>query len=493
MKNIFYSVKRNSFILLSSLAIGGLYSCSDDFLDVEPEDVAVGIDFFTTQEHAMLAVNSIYGNLREWNNIAFSHLAITTITSDNATKGSVPGDAAFMDNFDQLTVTSTEGTLNGYYVGQYQGINLTNQVLTNVPLINMDQALQSRLLAEAKFFRAYHYFNLVRTFGGVPLRTSVPLPGEQEPAENLNIGRASKEEVYAQIVKDLNEAAAVLPQSYDAANKGRVTKGAALSMLAKVQLYQENWQEVLNLTNQVMSMGYTLTPNYGDIFKISGENNSESIFEIQAQTIPGNCGASNSQWAEVQGVRGQFGWGFVEPTQDLVNAFEEGDERLDATILFRGETTPEGDKINETAPNPRYNQKAYVPSFVTRECGYAKDQNIRILRYAEVLLMHAEAANELGMTQEALNSLNKVRERAGLDPITSATQQELRNIIWHERRVELALENGDRFFDLVRQGRAAEVLGAQGINFVEGKNEVFPIPQQQINLSGGRLTQNPGY
>lgn len=492
MKNIFYSVKRNSFILISALTIGGLASCSEDFLDVEPEGVGVGEDFFTTAEHARLAINSVYGNTREWNVIAFAHLAITTITSDNAAKGSVPGDAGFMDEYDNFTLTATEGQLNGYWNGQYQAINLTNQVLTNVPLIDMDAAEKERILAEAKFFRAYHYFSLVRAFGGVPLRLSVPLPGEQEDPATLNIPRSSAEEVYAQIIKDLTEAAAVLPNR-GATTRGRATQGAALGMLAKVQLYQRNWQEVVNLANQVEGLGYNLVDDYYSIFRIAGEHNNESIFEIEAQTVPGNCGASNSQWAEVQGVRGQFGWGFVEPTEDLVNAYEEGDERLDATILFRGETTPEGDLINPNAPNPRYNQKAYVPGFVTNECGYAKDQNVRILRFAEVLLMRAEASNELGDTQQALADLNRVRVRAGLDPIESATQEELRNLIWHERRVELALENGDRFFDLVRQGRAAEVLQAQGKQFQAGKNELMPIPQQQIILSNGTLTQNPGY
>jgi starch-binding outer membrane protein, SusD/RagB family len=493
MKNILNSIKRDVFILIGALAIGSLAACSEDFLDVEPEGEPVGEDFFQTPEHAVLAVNSIYGNLREFNVSAFAHLAITTISSDNASKGSVPGDAGFLDDYDNFTVSPTEGQLNGYWNGQYQSINLANQVLTNVPLIEMDEALKERLLAEAKFFRAFHYFNLVRTFGGVPLRLSVPLVGEVEPIDSLNIPRSSREEVYAQIIKDFTEASEVLPQTYDAANRGRVTKGAALGMLAKVQLYQKNWQEVLNLTNQVAGLGYDLVEDYNSIFRISGEHNIESIFEIEAQTIPGNCPASNSQWAEVQGVRGQFGWGFVEPTEDLVNAFEEGDERLEATILFRGETTPEGDKIIETAPNPRYNQKAYVPNAVTKECGYAKDQNVRILRFAEVLLMRAEAANELGDIQQALADLNRVRKRAGLNPIATASQEELRQRIWQERRVELALENGDRFFDLVRQGRAAEVLQAQGKQFREGVNEVYPIPQQQINLSSDVLTQNPGY
>lgn len=475
-------------MLVCALALSGLNACDDQFLEVAPEGQAVSEDFFETQQHAVEAVNSIYGNLREWNNIAFAFLAITTITSDNAEKGSVAGDAGFLENFDNFSLTSTEGQLNGYWVGQYQGINLVNQVLTNVPEIEMDESLKARLLAEAKFIRAYHYFNLVRTFGGVPIVSELPVTPEE-----LNPTRASREEVYNFIISDLTEAAAVLPTNYDAVNIGRATKGAALTLLAKAQLYQENWTEVLNLTEQVMGLGYMLTPSYGDIFTLAGENNIESIFEIQAQTIPGNCGASNSQWAEVQGVREQFGWGFVEPTQDLVDAFEEGDERMEATILFRGEITPAGDKINDNTPNPRYNQKAYVPGSVTRECGYAKDQNIRILRFAEVLLMHAEAANELGQTEKALESLNMVRVRAGLEPVAAATQEELRNIIWHERRVELALESGDRYFDLVRQGRAGEVLRAQGKGFTDGVNEVMPIPQQQIDLSGGTLTQNPGY
>jgi hypothetical protein len=393
-----------------------------------------------------------------------------------------------MNDFDNFTFTSTQFILNDYWTGQYAGINLCNQVLTKVPGITMDEGLKARLLAEAKFLRAYHYFNLVRAFGGVPLLTRVP-----ETPEELNPTRATAEEVYALIVSDLTDAAAVLPISYDAANVGRATKGAALAMLAKVKMYQQSWTEVLNLTEQVMAMPYSLTEDYNQIFRYAGENNSESIFEVQAQVIPGNCDASNSQWAEVQGARGQYGWGFSIPTVDLENAFEPGDKRKDATILYRGEVTPEGDKISETVSNPRYNQKAYVPSSIPMECGYGKGQNIRVMRFAEVLLMHAEAANELGQTEKALSSLNRVRARAGLDPVTFTSQADLRSKIWQERRVELALESGDRLYDLVRQGRAAEVLRAQGKSFTPGKNEVFAIPQTQIDLSGGKLTQNPGY
>ncbi len=488
MENKSFKIKRLTWLLAGTLTLGVSYSCSDSFLEVPPEGQAVNTQFYQTQAQAITAVNSIYGNLREWNNIAFAFLAVSTITSDDAEKGSVPGDAEFMNLYDNFTVTPTEGQLNGYWVGQYQGINLANQVLDNVPGITMDENLKARLLAEAKFLRAYHYFNLVRTFGGVPIVSRVPVT-----AEELNPVRNTREEVYAFVEQDLTEAAAVLPTAYGAADIGRATKGAALGMLAKVNLYQAQWADVLSLTEQVMGLGYSLTPDYYQIFRLQGENNSESIFEIQAQTLPGNCGSSNSQWAEVQSVRGQFGWGFFIPSESLVNAFEPGDERKEATILFRGETTPEGDKILESAPNPYYNQKAYVPSSVTQVCGYGKDQNIRILRYAEILLMHAEAANELGQTDKAESSLNMVRQRAGLSPVSFTTKEDFRMKIWNERRVELALENGERFYDLVRQGRAADVLRAQGKNFTPGKNEVLPIPQNQITLSGGTLVQNPGY
>ena len=438
------------------LGVSFLYACKEDFLDVDPQGQARSEDFFQTQEHALQAVNAIYGNLREYKIAAFPHLVLTHVTSDNAEKGSDPGDAGFVNDYDNFTFTSTQFFLADYWNGHYQGINLANQALFNIPNISMDQALQQRLLAEAKFLRAHHYFTLVRAYGDVPLITRPP-----QTTEEINPVRAPRQEVYQQIITDLTEAAAVLPPNYNSLNVGRATRGAALTLLAKVQLYQRNWSEVLRLTNEVRGLGYSLAPDFYQMFRIAGEYNSESIFEVQAVTVPGNCGASNSQWAEVQGVRGQFGWGFAIPTEDLVNAFEPGDKRLDATILFRGEITPEGEQINPTAPNPRYNQKAYVPGFVTRDCGYGKDQNIRLLRFAEVLLMHAEAANELGQTSEALASLNLVRNRAGLPSLTITDQAALRNAIWKERRVELALESGDRFFDLVRQGRAAQVLQAQ--------------------------------
>ena len=469
----------------AALAVGLTSSCGK-FLDVSPQGQPTSQQFFQTQADATVAVNAPYGKLREWNLTAFNWLSITTLTSDDAEKGSVTGDAEFLNNFTFFRITPTEGAVQGYWDGQYQQINLCNQVIQNVPGINMDATLRGRYVGEAQFLRGLAYFNLVRAYGGVPLLLKVA-----ETADELNPSRATRDEVYTAIINDATAAAAVLPTAYGASDVGRATKGAALTLLAKAQLYQKNYTASLAASDQVLGLGYSLASNFYDMFRIRGENNSESIFEVQCTTLAGNCDASNSQWAECQMVRPQFGWGFFNPTTDLANAFEAGDQRRLGTILERGTTTPDGDVIATNSSNPRYNMKAYVPNSAPKTCGYGRDQNIRVFRLGEVLLLNAEAANELGQTAKALAAVNRVRTRAGLAALSGLSQADLRQAIWKERRVELALEYGDRFFDLVRQGRAATVLRGKG--FVAGKNEVFPIPLSQIQLSGGKLTQNPGY
>ena len=488
-----YLLKGLGVALLSTTLL--VSSCKKSFLDVPPQGQQPAIEFWTSAEDATKAVNAIYANLRSWDNVAFPALVVESVGSDEAEKGSTPSDAAFWNIFDNFTVSSTEGSLQSFWTGQYQNINLCNQVLDNIPAIEMDENLKARFLAEAKFVRAYSYFRLVRAYGDVPLRLNVP-----KDASEYNIPRAPKDQVYAQIEKDLTEAAAVLPQNYPATDLGRATKGAAMGLHAKVALYQKRWNDVLSLTNQVMGLGYSLFPDFEKTFRTENENNSESVFEIQAELVPGNNDASNSQYSQVQGVAGVpgGGWGFNVPTSALASAFELNDPRRDATIIFRGETTPQGDVIPTSTPNPMYNQKSYVP-FSMRVSGFneGSQQNIRVLRYADILLMNAEAANELGDAGRALTSLNLVRARARgnnpvsvLPPVTATDQATLRNAIYKERQVELAMES-DRYFDVIRQGRAAEVFGPKG--WKPNKNEVWPVPQQEIDLSGGLLTQNPGY
>jgi starch-binding outer membrane protein, SusD/RagB family len=488
-----------SKLLLLILPVAAIMApgCKKSFLDVDPQGQQPSEQFWKDGSDATKAVNAMYGNLRGWPNVAFAPIAVESMGSDDTEKGSSPGDASFHNKFDNFTATSTEGQLLDFWTGQYQNINFANQVLGNVPVINMDAGLKNRYLAEAKFVRAYSHFRLVKAFGDVPLRLKVPAD-----ASEYNLPRSPKTEVYAAIEKDLMEAAAVLPQSYGAADIGHITKGAALALHAKVAMYQKKWTDVLALTNQVMTMGYTLFSNYEAQFRIANENNSESVFELQCQFIPGNCDVSNSQYSQVQGVRGSTGggWGFNVPTADLAASYEANDPRRDATIIFRGETTPSGDVIPAIGDNPMYNQKSYVPFGLYVACSEGSEQNVRVIRYADVLLMNAEAANEIGGATNvtlALSSLNAVRTRARginpltvLPPVTSTDQATLRTAIWRERRSELAMEF-DRFFDVIRQGRGVAVFGPKG--FVANKNEVWPIPQNEIDLSAGTLTQNPGY
>lgn len=469
-------------------------SCKKSFLDVDPQGSQTSEQFWKTEGDATKGVNAIYANLRSWENVAFPALAIESMASDEADKGSTPTDAAFFDLYENFTVTPAEGSLLSFWTGQYRNITLCNQLLNNISAITMSETLKTRYMAEAKFVRAYSYFRLVRAYGDVPLRLDLP----SDPA-NFIIPRTSKAEIYAFIEKDLTEAASVLPQSYGAADLGRITKGAALGMHAKVAMYQKKWADVLSYTNQVIGLGYSLFPDFEKGFRTNNENSVESLFEIQAEMLVGNPDASNSQYSQVQGVAGlpAGGWGFNVPSAVLAAAFETGDPRRDATIIFRGETTPQGDVIPNTVVNPMYNQKSYVP-FSQYISGFNQgaQQNIRVLRFADVLLMNAEAANELGNTSLALTSLNKVRLRArngltGILPdVTVTDQTALRLAIYKERQVELAMES-DRYFDVVRQGRGLEVFGPKG--WKANKNEVWPISQNEIDLSGGVLTQNPGY
>lgn len=499
MKRITFNIKTSLLLAATVIAANG---CSKSFIDVPLEGAQPSEQFWKNGEDATKAVNAMYAYLRSWPLVAFATIGMENLGSDDAEKGSSTADASYLDDFDNFTVgpssANSSGQVYDFWKGLYLEINYCNQILDNVPAIEMDANLKNRYLAEAKFLRAYSYFRLVRAFGDVPLRLTVP-----KDAAEFNIPRTPKTEVWAAIEKDLTEAAAVLPQTYGPADIGHATKGAALALHAKVSMYQKKWDQVLALTNQVMGLGYDLFPDYEKQFRIQNENNTESIFEIQAALIPDNKDASNSQYSQIQGVRGMspsMGWGFNVPTADLANSYETDDPRRDATIIFRGETTPQGDAIPAAGDNPRYNQKSYVPqSLMVSGFTEGSQQNFRVIRFAEVLLMNAEAANELGgaNTALALTSLNRVRARARganpitvLPPVTITDQAQLRAAIWRERRAELAMEN-DRYFDVIRQGRAATLFGPKG--WKANKNEVWPIPQAEIDISAGVLTQNPGY
>lgn len=486
---------KKTIIFLSLLSITfANQSCSDDYLDTDPtEQIALEdiLNEYNNNAGAESFVTSIYAKYLDWNISSFAWIGISSITSDDADKGSSPGDSGSdKDVLDALTFSSTSPSFNDVWAGHYQAINRSNQALKYLPLLDKaDASLRSRLEGEAKFLRAFSYFILVRSYGDVPLVDRVFENTEED--RTMVFTRRSKADIYAFIESDLQAAIAALPQksAYTGDNVGRASKGAAHALLAKVALYQKKWQQVIDHCDQVT--GYSLTPNFQDIYKVSGENNAESIFEIQGKGGPSQPGIQ--QYSQVQGARGAggWGWGFNTPSQSLVDAFNaEGDtERRDATIIIKPTTLYDGRVVPATVENNYYNYKAYSSAFTGDN---DSDANIRYLRYSEVLLMKAEAMNELGQTANAAIFLNQVRNRAGLANTTAVSQSDMRTAIYKERRLELAMEH-DRWFDLVRTGQAQAAMAANGKTFKVGTHEVFPVPNKFILEAKGLATQNPGY
>ncbi|WP_289658357.1 RagB/SusD family nutrient uptake outer membrane protein [Flavobacterium panacagri] len=492
MKKIYISI----FVLAAFTFTG----CADDYLDVkQTETISTDdIELFNNDNGAKTFVTSIYSKFLDWDMSSFGWIGLASITSDDADKGSTPSDTGTdKDVLDALTYNASNPSAESTFNANYDGINRCNQALAILPKLDKaDPALRERLMAEAKFLRAFMYFTLVKCYGGVPIVdhvSSLPLSAEDKA---MQLTRKTAAEVYAFIEKDLTEAAAVLPNKsqYADAEKARASKGACYALLAKVSLYQKKWQSVVDNCNLVT--GYIISPDYAKMFRLEGENDGESIFEINGNgAVParGIQGYSNTQ-----GVRDAWGWGFNQPSQSLVNAYETGDVRKDATIIFRGTTLYDGRVIPQiydkdgnvdTTLNPRYNFKAYSSAYTS---AWETDANIKYLRYGEVLLMKAEALNELNQTSEAISLLNIIRHRAGLGDTPATSQAAVRTAIWKERRVELAFEF-DRFFDLVRTGQAKDAFTADGKVFTVGKNELFPIPASFILIAEGMSSQNPGY
>lgn len=475
--------------VLSAYFVSG---CSNDYLDVDQtESISTkDIALFNNDEGAATFVTAIYSHFLDWNMTSFSWIGLSSIASDDADKGSSPGDTGSdKDVMDALTYNPSSPSTSEVFAGNYEGINRCNQALNIIPQLDQaDPALRTRLLGEAKFLRAFMYFTLVKTYGGVPIVDHLPNPSSEEDRV-MQLTRKSAAEVYAFIEADLNDAIAALPSkaTYAASEKGRASKGAAYALLAKVNLYQEKWQKVIDNCNLVS--GYSIVSDYASMFKLEGENDAESIFEIQGTGSTPAKGISG--YSATQGARGAggWGWGFNTPSQSLVNAYESGDVRKNATIIFAGTTLYDGRVVPLTVENPRYNYKAYSSAYTD---AWETDVNIKYLRYAEVLLMKAEALNELGQTSDAIPLLNQIRTRAGLANTTAASQADVRTAIWKERRVEMAMEH-DRFFDLVRTGQAEAAFAIDGKTFVTGKHELFPLPQAFITQSKGLSAQNPGY
>jgi hypothetical protein len=480
-----------------------LLTTCEDFLNQRPEGTVPSAGLaYTNTENIFQPVSASYAKLRNYGAHVFPYIGIFEVTSDNADKGSSPEDNPPMKEMDNLTYQPTNGLINDLWIAYYDIISGANYAIHQMPLFvnamqkSSDQQYALQCQGEAKFIRAYAYFNLTRVFGRVPVIDTI-LTSEQLSS----VPQSSSSEVYSFIKKDLDEAIAVLPEFYAKEWAGRVTKYTAMALKAKVHMYNQEWDSVASLTDKIIVSGrYGLVDNFRQVFSIDGENSKESLFEIQSSTLGKTAGEQTfMEYAYVQGPRGNYpsgmqGWGFCTPSQNLIDFYSSRGEviRPATTLLYRGTKTPEGDSIKTICTNPVYNGKVYTP--LTNNNwnynGYGFDHNVRILRYPDVLLMYAEAklngasvSTICGLT--AISTVNIVRKRAGLTDLTSVTLLQ----IWNERRAEFALEE-DRFFDLIRTNQAVSVLA--GKSFTAGKHEVFPIPTAQMQLNS-QLTQNNGY
>jgi len=513
VRSAFITIINRAAVVFAAVFI--LASCSSDFLDVPVQgqgtaatDPAFAENLVVGVYNSLLSGDAFGGG--DTHGIAF--ISCTNIISDDADKGSTAADqAGIIGDLDQLIHTPTNIFVGSLWSGYYGGIAKCNQALTALETATVDEATKNRWIGEVRFIRGYYYFNLVRLYGGVPIVLRVPSSAADANSDPKFQTRATRNEVYQVIKDDMQSAVDNTPLRTMTA-PGRINKGTAQAMLAKVYLYEKNWTKVAELTEAVVNSGqYALNPRYENIWRFVGNNSSESIFEIQTGTF-NNSDFGVNGYCTWQGPRvgGKGGWrdlgfGFCTPTMKFVNSYTAGDVRKNATIisidnsgkgigtiLFDGFRIPSADSVQ----NLFYNYKAYhsenpdfEPFINNRD---QKQKNIHILRFADVLLMQAEAANELNNPSLAISNVNLLRTRAGLSGINAGGGQALRQAIWSERRYELAMEH-DRFFDMVRTGVAAEAFAADGKIFVIGKHEVLPIPALQIELSGDLLKQNSGY
>lgn len=487
-----------NFLFISALLVVVVTSCDDaDFLDRKPLGIATDGDLIAggLEEKAF----GLYGAMRTQDGVSdLARYWFQSIRSDDAAKGSTVNDLATQGN--ALDAFNYDAGLDWFVVnnwnGKYNVIYLCNDLITLVDESGTTDEGTLTNKAEAMAIRAFCYFELRRDYGEIPIVTNKVVT----PADAIK-PKSTVAQVDAQIISDLTFAKEHLPLSWPS-YPGRCTKGFAQALLGKLYLYQENWSLASAELSDVLGYGYSLYPSYSGLFLQEGDNSPESVFEIQFLRL-GGVNYSNNFW-ESQGVRGSgtwdLGWGFNVPTQGLVDAYETGDPRKEATILYSGQTDGYGNVL-PTSPSPLaqpyWNKKAYTKPSERIAYGENKNHwaNIKIMRYADVLLMYAEALNEQGQSSLAKDYVNMVRARARggnnsvLPDIISTDQATVRDAIKHERRIEFAME-GERFYDLVRWGDATSVLGGLGY---QPKNAWYPIPTTAIDQSGGVLVQNPNY
>ena len=484
------------FSATALLGLALLSGCGEKYLDLKPTDTITTDSFYQTESDAIQAVTACYGQIGRGGQYNYALWGIGEIMSDNSfTGGGGGGDGAEEIQLDFFNIPPSNPMTTRLWNGCYVGIGACNLVMQKVPgIVKMSDAIRKRSLGEAQFLRAKYYFDLVRAYGDVPL---VLIPPSSPDA--ARIPRNPADQVYTQIIADLQAATTALDGSYSGADLGRATKWAAQGLLAKVYLTQGNMTAAATAARAVLAgSGKTLWPNYGDNFKVANENGQESLFEVQYVNglndyiFDGLGFVGNEFFApRGQGLVPQGGYGFNIPEQEFVQGYEAGDKRRDVTIWKPGDAYPAG---SATTSQPLslpgspfgYNCKKWFVGKVNTNI-WDSPLNFPVLRLAEVYLILAEA---VGPTQEGFDAINAVRTRAGLGPLTAANTSNFKDAVIKERRYELAFED-DRWFDLKRTGKLTTLpaLLAKG---VKPFNLLLPIPQSERDANPS-LTQNPGY
>ncbi|TRX37787.1 RagB/SusD family nutrient uptake outer membrane protein [Flavobacterium restrictum] len=495
---------------------------NEDLLQVDP-NVATADSFWKTDQDAIEGVNAAYGSLLTDGTYMRSTPLLLDLKGDD-TRSNSPWDAMY--NVGRFNSNVSNSAIYGWaYETYYQGIYRANQVLTNVPKIEMtDAALKSRILGQAYFLRGLYLFHAVNMFKSVPLPTEIAVYYPQK----------TNEEGWAQVIADFKAAADLLPASYtsvtglDAGQKGRATKGAALGYLGKAYLFTKDFEKAKTTFKQVIDLGvYSLVANYRDNFTDTNENNSESLFEVQFSRAAGGVdlgwgGAPASGWGKTSAraityAPRAFGWTDVQPTWTLYNEFHDElttsgavDPRLDATMFYNkpGVKLYGQDFATFYAKNAGDLNDLFCRKYENSDGNYANEYdwrsgiNERLLRYSDVLLMYAECLNETGDTPGAYTYIQMVRSRVGLPNLSTAkpgmNQVAMREQIGHERFLEFPLE-GHRFDDIRRWGWLQNStklawLKSRDVEFnsyATGR-EFFPIPQLEMDNNPGTV-QNDGY
>ncbi len=532
---------KSLYLILLLITFSG---CDFGFIDRPQLAVQTSDSFYKTADDAKSAVTAVY-NYFQMYDFEVSKFEFGDIASDDAEKGGESdNDRPFVKDMEYFRTRSDNYSCLVMWKICFKAIYQANYAIENITPIDMDTSLKERFIAEVRFIRAHFYFSLTNIFGEVPLITQVL------SANDYHQAKATSSAIWKQIEADLIFARDHLPlkSEYDETDLGRITKGAAQALLANVYLFQKKWALAEKEANEIIQSGeYKLESQFSDLFQIKKTDfGVESILEIPHQTT--NTGWGDDNEGSVVPVfcrsRNSGGWGFNCPTYDLLSEFEPGDPRIVHTFMFDGDVTEGEVQLNQNSPSRLYSRKIFLTP--SERVGFDSSDapfNIKEIRYGEVLLIHAEAACENGHVQEALSSLNQIRKRARessatdskfsfkninkylksagiyekypfitydfqkanndkqnlLPDVKTSDQQELRKAIRHERRVELAMEN-KRFYDITRWGDAennfhnfaSKWATGKGSQFRKNINEIFPIPQDEIDVNP-KMTQNPGY